>query len=150
MSNDAHETDQSYLAEIVFPALATTRTYPKRADVWEISRFGVLPNGNPKNSSDILYATMFHFALMRRARSLVAVTDLFHERHLSRLGIRTRRYGVPLQYGVDARGRPISIVGGEIPVEAQDASKLRNLLSNLNGVSLNDQTLVFGRSRIQA
>lgn len=146
----AIRSDQPYLAEIVFPALATTRTYPKRTDVWEISRFGVLTEGNSKFASDILYATMFHFALMRRAKALVAVTDLYHERHLTRLGIRTRRYGVPLQYGLDARGRPIFVVGGEIPVDAQDASNLRNLLSNLNGVSLNDQTLVFGRSRIQA
>ena len=74
----AIRSDQPYLAETVFPALATTRSYPKRADVWEISRFGVFPDSNAKFASDVLYATMFHFALMRRAKALVAVLSAGH------------------------------------------------------------------------
>ena len=42
------------------------------------------------------------------------------------------------------------LVAGEIPVESQDESNLRDLLSTLNGVTINDQTLVFGRASIPA
>ena len=146
----AIRADQPYLAERVFPELATTRPYPKRPDIWEISRFGVLPGPQGKEVADVLYALMFQFALMRRAKALVAITDLFHERQLSRRGIRTRRYGKPRVIGVDNRNRPMTVVAGEIPVERQDETKLRDLLATLNGVTINDQTLVFGRTRVQA
>ncbi len=146
----AIRADQPYLAERVFPGLATTRAYPKRADIWEISRFGVMPGPDGRLAADALYALMFQFALMRRAKALVAITDLFHERQLSRRGIRTRRYGKPTAYGFDSRNRPMTLVAGEIPLEGQDESNLRDLLSTLNGVTINDQTLVFGRARIPA
>jgi len=146
----AIRADHPYLAERVFPDLATTRPYPKRPDVWEISRFGVMPGPDRRPAADVLYALMFQFALMRRAKALVAITDLFHERQLSHRGIRTRRYGKPKPYGFDRRNRPMTLVAGEIPVEGQDEARLRDLLSTLNGVTINDQTLVFGRTRIQA
>lgn len=142
--------DQKYLAQSVFPQLATTRSYPELANVWEISRFGVWPNKHARHHADMLYALMFQFGLMRQARALVAVTDLFHERYLSRRGIRTRRYGKPQLCGADNRGRPLTLVAGEIPIERQDETALRDLLSTLNGVTINDQTLVLGRSRVQA
>lgn len=146
----AIRADQPYLAERVFPDLATTRPYPKHPDIWEISRFGVMPSPEGRAVADALYALMFQFALMRRARALVAITDLFHERQLARRGIRTRRYGKPKAYGLDSRNRPMTLVAGEIPVERQDETNLRNLLATLNGVTINDQTLVFGRTRIPA
>lgn len=146
----AIRADQPYLAERVFPDLATTRPYPKRPNVWEISRFGVMPGPDGRAVADALYALMFQFALMRRAKALVAITDLFHERQLSRRGIRTRRYGKPKAFGLDSRNRPMILVAGEIPVESQNESNLRDLLSTLNGVTINDQTLVFGRASIPA
>jgi N-acyl-L-homoserine lactone synthetase len=146
----AIRSDKPYLAQAAFPNLATTRPYPARPDVWEISRFGVLPGIGSVAVASTLYALMFQFALMRRAKALVAVTDLFHERQLSRRGIRTRRYGKPAVVGFDSRQRPIMVVAGEIPIEKQEAAKLRDLLANLNGVMIYDQTLVFGRSRISA
>lgn len=146
----AIRTDQPYLAEQVFPELATTRPYPKRADVWEISRFGVLPGSRGRDIADALYALMFQFALMRRARALVAITDLFHERQLTRRGIRTRRYGKPKSLDAGGGAHPMMVVAGEIPVNSQNETNLRELLATLNGVIINDQTLVFGRTRIQA
>lgn len=146
----AIRTDQPYLAEQIFPELATTRPYPKRADVWEISRFGVLPGPCSRNVADALYALMFQFALMRRARALVAITDLFHERQLTRRGIRTRRYGKPKSLDAGGGAHPMMVVAGEIPVNSQNEASLRELLTTLNGVIINDQTLVFGRTRVQA
>jgi N-acyl-L-homoserine lactone synthetase len=146
----AIRTDQPYLAQNIFSTLATTRPYPKRADMWEVSRFGILPNKANHEVAHRLYALMFQFGLMRRAKSLVAVTDLFHERYLSRHGIRTRRYGKPASYGTDQKGRPLLLVSGEIPLEKQNQIQLQKLLSTLNGVTINDQTLVFGCTRIQA
>ena len=142
--------DHRYLAESIFPQLATTRAYPELSNVWEISRFGVWPTSDARHHADILYALMFQFGLMRQARALVAVTDLFHERYLARRGIRTRRYGKPQLCGTDVHGRPLTLVAGEIPVERQDETALRDLLATLNGVTIHDQTLVLGRSRIQA
>jgi N-acyl-L-homoserine lactone synthetase len=146
----AIRTDQPYLAQSIFPHLATIRRYPQRADMWEISRFGVSPKCEVLEVATKLYALMFQFGLMRRAKALVAVTDLFHEKYLARRGIRTRRYGKPGSYGLDQKGRPLLLVSGEIPVEKQNQIQLQNLLSTLNGVNVNDQTLVFGCTRIQA
>lgn len=142
--------DHPYLAESIFPQLATTRSYPELSNVWEISRFGVWPTSEARHHANILYALMFQFGLMRQARALVAVTDLIHERYLAQRGIRTRRYGKPQPCGTDVRGRPLTLVAGEIPIERQDETALRDLLSSLNGVTINDQTLVLGRSRVQA
>jgi N-acyl-L-homoserine lactone synthetase len=146
----AIRTDNSYLAESVFPQLATTRGYPKDNNYWEISRFGVWPDPSARAHASMLYALMFHFALIRRVKALVAVTDLFHERYLSQHDIRTRRYGLPQQCGTDNKGRPLKLVAGEIPVLRQDADALQNLFATLNGVSINDKSLVLGRSRLQA
>lgn len=142
--------DHHYLSKSIFPQLATTRSYPELTNMWEISRFGVWPHADARHHADMLYALMFQFGLMRQARALVAVTDLYHERYLARRGIRTRRYGKPQLCGTDVKGRPLTLVAGEIPIERQDQTALRDLLSTLNGVTINDQTLVFGRSRVQA
>lgn len=146
----AIRADSDYLAEKIFPNLATLRSYPKQTAYWEISRFGVWPGPEARLNSAMLYALMFQFALIRRAKALVAVTDLFHERYLSQRSIRTRRYGMPQACGTDIRGRPITLVAGEIPIVSQQSEALRNLFATLNGVSINDKALVFGRSRLQA
>jgi N-acyl-L-homoserine lactone synthetase len=146
----AIRTDRPYLAETIFPSLATTRGYPKRPDVWEISRFGVMPGSRGRAAANMLYALMFQFALIRRAKSLVAVTDLFHERYLSVLGIRTRRYGKPQNYTTSTSNDPLQLVAGEIAMRLQDETSLYRLLSNLNGVQIDDKTLVLGRRSLQA
>jgi N-acyl-L-homoserine lactone synthetase len=145
----AIRTDLPYLAEKVFPGLAVTRSYPKTSQSYEVSRFGIEPCSNREMVASTLYALMFHFALIRRAKSLVAVTDLFHERYLSQRNIRTRRFGPPITYTQqDSRG--FKLVAGEIPIASQNQESLHRILSSLNGVHIHDETLVFGRQGISA
>lgn len=145
----AIRTDFPYLAEKVFPTLAVTRNYPKTSQSYEISRFGIEPGPNREVIANTLYALMFHFALIRRAKSLVAVTDLFHERYLSKRNIRTRRFGPPSAY-TQQDSRSFKLVAGEIPIASQDQESLHRILSSLNGVHIHDETLVFGRQGISA
>jgi N-acyl-L-homoserine lactone synthetase len=146
----AIRSDNPYLAEALFPHLATTRAYPKRHDTWEISRFGVWPTEARSGAGNVLYALMFHFALIRSVSSLVAVTDLVHEKYLSRIGVKTRRFGKPQPYGLSDGSKTRQLVVGEIPIRRQEEAPIHSLLATLNGVLIDDQTLVLGRRRIQA
>jgi len=145
----AIRTDSDYLARAVFSRLAALREFPQRADVWEISRFGVLP-GSARIAAKTNYSLMFEFARRRRASSLVAVVDLTYERFLGVLGIRTRRYGPPQIIGETARGEPIWAVAGEIPLAEQDDPRFHALLALVKQVEITDDTVVFGRRRISA
>ena len=140
--------DRPYLARDVFPHLATTRPYPERPDYWEISRFGV--NRQQRKYGVALYAVMFHFAAARRAKALVAVADLGHERLLGKLGIRTRRYGAPVSLGDPNMGEPIQIVAGEIPLAEQDRTRLQFLRSCAESMEIRDDTLVWRPARVSA
>lgn len=146
----AIRADRPYLAENVFPELAVTRPYPKTANCYEISRFGVWPDKTANESAGKLYALMFHFALFRRLKSLIAVTDLFHERYLLQKKIRTRRFGVPQLFHPQLDARGFKLVAGEIPIAKQEEVYLQALLANLNGVTIHDDTLVFGRQSVSA
>jgi len=57
----AIRTDYPYLTQSIFPQLAVRR-FPNRRDVWEISRFGVLPVAAEARSTRLNYALMFRFA----------------------------------------------------------------------------------------
>jgi N-acyl-L-homoserine lactone synthetase len=146
----AIRADQPYLADSVFPELAVTRSYPKSPRCFEISRFGVWPTRSAKRDAAVLYALMFHFALLRRVRSLIAVTDLYHERYLTQRRIRTRRFGPPREYPGTDTSPSFTLVAGEIPIGFQTETDLRSLLSQLNGVTIHDDTLVYGRQSISA
>lgn len=146
----AIQTVHPYLAESVFPHLASLRAFPRRRDVWEISRFGIYANRQRLDSARINYSAMLRFAQDRSASALVAVVDLAHERLLSIVGIRTRRYGPPQNIGSDMAGRPIHVVAGEIPLGEQRGERFRTLLALAQQVEVNDETLVLGRSRISA
>ena len=146
----AIQTIHPYLAQSVFPHLSTLRAFPSRRDVWEISRFGVFSTRSRLESARINYGVMFRFAQDRRASALVAVVDTAHERLLSVVGIRTRRYGPPQMIGTDLSGRPIEVVAGEIPLAEQRGERFRTLLSLAQQVEVDDETLVLGRSRISA
>ena len=58
----AIRADRPYLASVVFKDLAEFRTYPSRADMWEISRFGVASAVARFATARVLYGLMFHFA----------------------------------------------------------------------------------------
>jgi N-acyl-L-homoserine lactone synthetase len=146
----AIRTDQPYLAESVFPKLATFAPYPRRHDVWEISRFGVAPSEAGSVTARILYSLMFRFAHNQQASALVALTDLRHERFLTQIGIRTRRYGLPQTYGFDEDGKALSVVAGDIPLANQRGWRFETLLKLVDNVEVNDETLVLRSERLSA
>lgn len=146
----AIRTDHPYLAQTVFPQLATFAAYPQRHDVWEVSRFGVLPSDAGSLTARLLYSLMFHFARQCGASALVALADLRYERFLTQLGIRTRRYGPPQVIGVDESGRPLSLVAGDIPLANQRGWRFDALLKLVDDVEITDETLVLGSDRLSA
>jgi acyl homoserine lactone synthase len=145
----AIRTDYPYLTQSVFPQLAVRR-FPNRRNVWEISRFGVLPLATDAKSARLNYALMFRFAEMRSAEALVAMADLSYERFLKRMSIRTRRFGPPQLIGTDSRGVPLIAVAGEIPVNESDNPGLTKFLDLGRQLEIHDATHVFGRSSISA
>lgn len=146
----AIRTDRAYLAAEVFPQLATTRDYPRRPDMWEISRFGIAPHLAATDLARLNYSLMFRFAQARGATALVALADMVYERYLRTLGIRTRRYGPPQVIGTDALGRKLRCVAGEIPLSDQSARQLHGLISLSDNLDIHDATLVLGRRAISA
>lgn len=146
----AMRADSEYLARCVFPQLAAVRDYPRRPDAWEISRFGVLPGIDQRDLAKLNYSLMFRFAQMRQVTALVALVDLNHERLLKLLGIRARRYGPPQIIGNNVRGEALWGVAGEIPLAEQQGSRFRALLALAKQVEIDDEALVFGRTRVSA
>jgi N-acyl-L-homoserine lactone synthetase len=145
----AIRTDYPYLTQSIFPQLAVRR-FPNRRDVWEISRFGVLPVAAEARSTRLNYALMFRFAELRGAAALVAMADLGYERFLQRMDIRTRRFGPPQMIGVDSRGRPLTALAGEIPINETDNPGLHKFLHLGRQLEIHDATHVLGRSSISA
>lgn len=145
----AIRTDQPYLAQQVFPALAVVRAYPAQSDVWEISRFGIAPTAD-RHIAPINYALMFSLAKAVGATSLVAIADLAYERFLRSLDIRTRRFGPPQAIGTDRHGRVLQGVAGEIAIGLQSPTRLAQLQSLLSDIEITDAAHVFRPSRISA
>lgn len=147
----AVRTDFPYLSQEIFPDLARLRSYPERADIWEISRFGYMQSVDDQGQcSRVLYSLMFRFAMSRWCSSLVAVADIFHERLLRQLGIQTIRYGLPRRIKSLKNSSGLQIVAGEIPMHLQDKSKLVQLLRLSEELEIIDETLVFRSESIPA
>lgn len=146
----ANRTDLPYLSAWAFPSLAVDRPYPKRADIWEISRFGVLSKGRSERLSFLNYALMFHFALQVRARSLVATAEPSYERFLGQIGIETVRFGPPQTIGRTTVGKPIEALAGEIPIAAQSGARFERIMRTLHNVEIENASDVFGPSRVSA
>ena len=146
----AIRTDFPYLAQQIFPQLATLKPYPKRPDFWEISRFGAFAGPGNRRPAVLIYALMFRFAIQRQLRSLVAVVDVTHERLLSRLNIKTQRYGPPAIVGTDTGGRKLVCVAGEIPVWRQFDSTIQFFGRQLSTVEIVDETLVQRHTSLSA
>lgn len=146
----AIRTDHDYLACSLFPKLAAIRSFPKRRDYWEISRFGVLPLGDRREAAKRNYCLMFRFGQIQQATAFVALADVTYERFLKFLGIRTRRYGPPQVIGADRFGKPILALAGEIPLGEQSGPRYQALLASATQMEIDHATSVFGRSRISA
>jgi len=143
-------TSEPYLADSVFPGLATDRPYPRDADCAEISRFGIDRDVATHEDAVRLYALMFWYARRCRIRALVALCDPTYERFLRGLGVRTLRYGPPQTVDLDAFGRPIEVMAGEIPMAAQAGPRFQTLLATCDDMEIRDETSVFGRRRLSA
>lgn len=146
----AIRTDRPYLAQTIFPQLASVRPFPNSTSVWEISRFGVMASRGERATARINYALMFKFAEIRHATALVAIADLTYERFLSLLGIKTHRYGPPREIGRDAFGEELIAVAGEIPLHDQNAPRLAYFAEISKHLEIHDATHVFGRSLVSA
>ena len=145
----ATRTDRPYLSADVFGHLATVEDYPHRPDTWEISRFGISPCQRA-GLARVNYGLMLWWALQVNAESLVAVTELAHERLLRSMGIATRRYGRAGIVGWTVEGRPLRAVAGHIPVAQQRGDVLSRLFQNLADVEIVDAADVFGCCRLSA
>ena len=139
-----------YLARSVFPELATRQELPRTPDYLEISRFGVDPMMGGVEAARIAYAVMLGFGLARQATALVALVDLYHERLLRQLGVKTVRYGAPAVVGRDRGGRTLVGLVGEIPLSDQSGVGFRSLLKLADEVEIEDEALVFRRWTISA
>ncbi|MCC0059716.1 MAG: hypothetical protein H6885_00010 [Rhodobiaceae bacterium] len=140
--------DRPYLVKDAFANLAPLDRFPVDDTAWEISRFGV--DKSFPYLGRHLYCAMFEFAWLRNASALPALVDIQHERLLQRMGIETQRYGEPSHIGIDAYGRPIVAVVGEIPLMPQ-LDHLRHIFApTLRHMEIIDETSVFGSHRIPA
>lgn len=137
-----------YLAKTVFWRLAPAGSFPRDNASWEISRFGVHPDS--RDLGVTLYAAMVAFAEQRGARVLPALVELHHERFLSRLGIKTRRYGDIATIGVNRQGRPIRCVVGEIPFREQRDVLLSTFAAQTARLEIIDEIADVGFDRIPA
>lgn len=138
--------DRPYLSREIFPCLATNIAYPQTGDCWEISRLAV----SERNAASVLYAAMLDFGWSRRARALVALVDLGHERMLRSMQIHTCRYGAPTIVGFSRSGRPIRAVAGEIPLGDQSPQLRHAVTQILKHMEVADETLVLGPDRVSA
>lgn len=146
----AVRTDRPYLSATIFPQLASFKPYPRRPDVWEISRFGVLPVARRFEAARMNYALMFRFAELRQAVALVATADLPYERFLAGLGIRSRRFGAPQVVGSDRDGCDIMAIAGEIPISEQPDRRYHALQVLADKLEVEDAAHVFRRALISA
>jgi acyl homoserine lactone synthase len=140
--------DRPYLARMVFPHMATRRTFPVSARYIEISRFGVL--AAHRRASTLLYSLMVRFGLARHATALVALADPAHERLLNRIGLSTSRYGEIQIVGFREDGRWILAVAGEIPMPQKLPPAFKALLELTQTMEIRDEAFSVGCERLSA
>jgi N-acyl-L-homoserine lactone synthetase len=140
--------DVPYLANTVFPHLATTRAYPTSPDAIEISRLGVLPGHHAASAR--LYSLMVRFAFSQNASRLVAIAELSHERLLNKIGLETVRYGKVSIVGFKDDGTWILAVAGEIPLPHKQSSRIRRFLQLTQQMDIIDEAHVLGCERLSA
>lgn len=93
-------TSGSYMLAEVFAEMLQGEAAPRQSDVWELSRFAVIPAGSAKNQQ-----ATFHPVTLRMMQSAVdfadrngisryvVVTSVALERLLRRIGLSMRRFG---------------------------------------------------------
>jgi len=102
-------TEGPYLLEEVFPELLPP-PLPKSRRIWEISRFGVMPDLDiRKDVGRLLVREAVALGRDLGAQRLLAVTDPAFERFVRSCGLAIRRAGGPLVVGTGRRG-PVKAV----------------------------------------
>ncbi|MBI3773274.1 MAG: GNAT family N-acetyltransferase [Gammaproteobacteria bacterium] len=94
-------TTSNYMLRDVFPQLLRGEKYPVSQDVWEISRFAVMPPDGAENGQTILRSVTleilrrgYEFAIANDITHYVAVMGVAMERFLGRtVGVPMRRFG---------------------------------------------------------
>jgi len=140
--------ERPYLAQTIFPHMATHKPFPTCAGYVEISRFGVV--AAHRQAGTVLYSLLIRFALARNAVGLVALAELNHERLLNRIGLPTSRYGNAQIVGFRDDGAWILAVAGEIPIPQEPTPALRALLSLTQFMEISDEASIFGCERLSA
>ena len=101
-------TTGPYMLRDVFPELLYGAPAPCAEDIWEISRFGIIPGHTVGPESTMasvhrltkrMLMELMILCFEKGISSVVAVTDVRFERILSRAGFPTVRYGEPLSIG---------------------------------------------------
>ena len=146
----AIRADGIYLAATKFPDLACDREFTRSPLSWEISRLTVAPGERRFETSMLLYAAMFHFLRLKGGHSIVGFCDVAHQRLLERVGIETRPYGPSKEIGIDAMGRPVIVVAGELPIPAEPGLRFQKLMSLVDKMEIHDETAVLGYSSLSA
>lgn len=138
-------TTGPYMLKDVFNALLDGAEAPERPDVWEISRFAVLPgrdgarDHHPGRRYDSLAAVhqitcwmliyLIEFARKNGIRRIVAASDVRFERILHRAGLPTVRLGRPRQFGVSRA------VAGSAEMSEENLLRVRARLHDVGGIA---------------
>jgi len=146
----ALRSDTPYLAATKFPHLAIQQPYTKNPLSWEVSRLTIAPDERRFETSLLLYAAMFQFIKLRRARSIVGFCDVAHQRLLERVGIETQPYGPAVEIGTDGANRPVVVVAGEMPLPKSPSIRFRKLMSLVDRMEIHDETAFLGHSSLSA
>lgn len=145
----AIRTDKPFLLQEKFSFLEPPKGFPRNQTTWEISRFGVTKTA-PRSAGQILYSMMFDFANKVHAESLIALTDLKHERLLKLMKIKTNRFCEPCCIGVDLNENDLMAVAGEIPITSQRQHLKKIFKNTLERIPINDQRHVLRPNFISA
>lgn len=112
-------TEGTYMLRDVFPKLLHGAPAPVGPDVWESSRFAVLPSGwrhNAKSALIMITARLLMlqmtYCLERDIRLVVSVTDIRFEKMLRAAGLSCERFGPPLPVG-----NTVAVAGWMLPSE---------------------------------
>jgi acyl homoserine lactone synthase len=107
----------------IFPQLLGGEACPRDPQVWELSRFAMGRHEAAANrfcdTAILMMEVLMEFALARGITCFVTVTTVAIERLLKGAGVPMRRYGVPVQVGVE---RTLAL---SIPVSPRTLELLR-------------------------
>lgn len=146
----AIRTTSDYLGRNVFPELATDRPYPTAANIWEISRLGVLPVKAGLVPARLVYAAMVHFAITREAHSLVGVVEDLHARNMGVAGMKIDQFGPSQIVGKSTSGEDMSVFFAEMLLKDQGGIRFERLLRFIDWLEIDDEAYLLGRKSISA